>query len=130
MRPLAIAVFGLALAAPSAGCAASRSEGSIGVVLSRDAESKQVFVHDIPEPPPGKELVDEPPLLPGDELLMVDGSYVRDLSKEDLRKKLRGSPGSKIRLTLVRGGQILRIEVARTPLKEGLLRSKEERLAE
>jgi C-terminal processing protease CtpA/Prc len=124
------AVFGLALAVFAGGCAASQSEGSIGVVLSRDAESRSVFVHDIPEPPPGKEMDAEPPLLPGDELLMVDGSYVRDLSKEELRKKLRGSPGSKLRLTLVRGGQILRIEVARTPLKEGLIRPKEERMAE
>ncbi len=130
MRPVAACVLGLALAASAGGCAASKSEGSIGVVLSRDAETRSVYVHELPEPPPGKEPEAEPPLLPGDELLMVDGSYVRDLSKEELRKKLRGSPGSKLRLTLVRGGQILRIEVARTPLKEGLLRPKEERMVE
>jgi C-terminal processing protease CtpA/Prc len=113
-------------------CGGAPSEGSIGVVLARDPESRAVFVREIPEPAgPKGDLPDvEPPLLPGDELLMVEGLYVRDLPKDDLRKRLRGPPGSKVKLTVIRGGQVLRLEVVRTPLKAAIGRPREERIEE
>jgi len=109
-----------------AGCASSPSVGSIGVVLGRDTTTQAVFVREVPDAKGDA----DPVLLPGDELMMVDGYYVRQLSADELRRRLRGAPGSKVKLTVVRGGQILRVEVARTALKQSPLRPSEERLAE
>ena len=109
-----------------AGCASSPTVGSIGVVLGRDSTTQAVFVREVPEAKGDAVAA----LLPGDELMMVDGHYVRQLSAEELRRRLRGAPGSKVKLTVVRGGQILRVEVARTALKQSPLRPSEERLAE
>ena len=116
----------LALAALLVACVSSPTVGSIGVVLGRDAASRSVFVREVPETKGDV----EPILLPGDELLMVEGHYVRELSTEDLRRHLRGTPGTKVKLTVVRGGEILRVEVARTSMKQSPLRAAEERLVE
>lgn len=95
-----------------AGCGAAPVSGSIGAVLGRDEESHAVYVRDVPE------TNDDPDLLPGDELLMVDGIYVRELSVKELRKRLRGEPGTKVKVTLLRGANVVRVELTRTPLKE------------
>ena len=34
-------------------CASAEPVGSIGVVLGRDGESGEIFVREVPEPPPG-----------------------------------------------------------------------------
>lgn len=109
-----------------AGCVSSPTVGSIGVVLGRDPETRSVFVREVPEAKGDA----EPVLLPGDELMMVEGIYVRQLSTEELRRQLRGAPGSKVKLTVVRGGEIFRVEVPRTSLKQSPIRSSEERLEE
>jgi carboxyl-terminal processing protease len=109
------------------GCGVSEAPvGSIGAVLGRDPESRTVHVRDVPE----SALEPEEALLPGDELLMVEGLYVRELTTEELRKVLRGPPGSKVKLTVVRGEQILRLELRRKALRETPVRTKEERLSE
>ncbi len=109
-----------------AGCGGGSGVGSIGVMLERDAETRAVYVRDVPEVAGAA----EPLLFPGDELLMVEGVYVRELSKEELRRRLRGAPSTKVRLTLVRGAEVVRVEVPRVPLREALHRPERERLSE
>ena len=122
-RVLVPASMAVAVALCVVGCSAAPVSGSIGAVLGRDEESHAVHVRDVPE------TNDDPDLLPGDELLMVDGIYVRELSVKELRKRLRGEPGTKVRVTLLRGANVVRVELTRTPLKE-VVKKREEAVDE
>ena len=114
----------LALATGAAASCATAEQGSIGAVLGRETEGGSVFVREVAPTPAGQAVVD---LTPGDELLMIDGEYVRELGAAEVRERLRGPVGSKVRLTLVRGGDVVRLEVVRRELK-ATLAPKEERL--
>ncbi len=114
----AVRMVALACAASSA-CASSPDAGSIGAILGRDEESKAVYVRDVPE------AAGEVDLLAGDEIVMIDGVYVRDLPTQELRRRLRGEPGSRVKLTLLRGTAVVRVEIVRTPLKEVVGRPEE-----
>ncbi|MGK3999765.1 PDZ domain-containing protein [Sorangium sp. So ce1024] len=104
--------WGAALLLMAAGCSAS--VGSIGAVLGRDNESEALHVRDVP---PGL-AAERAGLLPGDEILMIDGVYVRDLTSTELRDRLRGPVGSAVELTIVRGGDVRRVRVVRGALRE------------
>jgi carboxyl-terminal processing protease len=104
-----LAPFMLALAA--GGCA-SAQVGSVGAVLGVDGESGSVFVRETRE----GLAADKAGLHPGDEVLMIDGVYARDLGAAAVREKLRGAPGSTVDLTIVRGEEVLRVKVTRAPL--------------
>ncbi|WP_437875700.1 PDZ domain-containing protein [Sorangium sp. So ce513] len=104
--------WGAALLLMAAGCSAS--VGSIGAVLGRDNESEALHVRDVP---PGL-AAERAGLLPGDEILMIDGVYVRDLTSTELRDRLRGPVGSAVELTVVRGGDVRRVRVVRGALRE------------
>ncbi|WP_437956439.1 PDZ domain-containing protein [Sorangium sp. So ce119] len=107
----------------AAGCSAS--VGSIGAVLGRDNESEALYVRDVP---PGL-AAERAGLIPGDEVLMIDGVYVRDLSSAEVRDRLRGDVGSAVELTVVRGRDVRRVRVVRGALKalEGI-KPREERI--
>lgn len=113
---LALGLCGLA-------CGGSAEVGSIGAILGREEESRAVYVRDVPDADT------ESPLLAGDEIVMVDGVYVRDLSTSELRKRLRGAPGSRVKLTVLRGSDVVRLEVVRTALKE-VVGAREEKVDE
>jgi carboxyl-terminal processing protease len=111
MRTAALVVLTL-----TAGCRSS-GVGSIGAVMARDAETQALVVRDAP-----KGLgAEEAGLKPGDEIVMVEGFLVRDLSTVELRALLRGEIGSKLRLTVVRAGQVRHVEVQRSELLENAL---------
>lgn len=116
MRGLALATLASILAAHLGGCGAGTIRGSIGAVLGRDPDSGAVYVRDVTERPGGK----EPEILPGDEIVMVEGVHVRDLTTKDLRRRLRGDSGTRVRLTVLRGPEVLRVELERTPLREAI----------
>jgi C-terminal processing protease CtpA/Prc len=105
---LAHALAALGMAA----CTASSSVGSIGALLGRDGETGAVHVRGVPE----GNAADKAGIEIGDEIVFVDGRDVRDLDVVELRKLLRGEPGSKVDLTLLRGGRVVRIRVERAPL--------------
>ncbi|UQA62364.1 PDZ domain-containing protein [Polyangium aurulentum] len=96
-------------------CSGEPRVGSIGAVLARDNESGALYVRDLSS---GLE-AERSELLPGDEILMVEGRYVRELETKELRALLRGDVGASVRLTIVRGGEVRRIKVARVALREG-----------
>lgn len=107
-----------------AGCSAS--VGSIGAVLGRDNESQALYVRETPR----GLAAERAGLVPGDEIVMIDGVYVRDLSAAEIRDRLRGAVGSTVELTVVRGGDVLHVRVPRSELRaqEGI-QPREERLA-
>ncbi|KYF83387.1 hypothetical protein BE20_26070 [Sorangium cellulosum] len=109
--PVASRSFGAALLLMAAGCAAG--VGSIGAVLGRDNESQALYVRDVPS----GLAAERAGLIPGDEILMIDGVYVRDLSSAEVRERLRGAVGSAVELTVVRGGDVRRVRVVRSELR-------------
>lgn len=86
--------------------------GSIGAILARDAESGRVLVEEAPQGLAASAAGIER----GDELIVVDGVQVTELSPDELRRKLRGEVGSEVKVTLARGDRILRVSLKRTPL--------------
>ena len=109
------ALLPLLLVVQALACAGEQRVGSIGAVLARDNESGALYVRDLSS---GVE-AERSELLPGDEILMVEGRYVRELETKELRVLLRGDVGSSVRLTIVRGSEVRRIKVARVALREG-----------
>lgn len=115
----------LALVFAASSCASG--PGSIGAVLGRDNETRALHVRGVP----GAGAAEAAGLAPGDEIVMIDGLYARDLSAEEVRKKLRGEAGTKVALTVVRGDRVRRVEVTRAPMRAAPAPApKEERIAE
>lgn len=128
IEPRALAPFALAIlvALTLAPACSGPSIGSVGAVLGVDTETGSVHVRETRE----GLAADEAGLLPGDEILMVDGVYVRDLGAAAVRDKLRGPVGSSVELTVVRGEEVLRVKLVRRPLAAAPAkpREKEERI--
>lgn len=95
------------------GCGAEKT-GSIGAHLSRDNETGSLYVRDVFPGLAGEKAG----LSPGDEIVMIDGYYVRELEASRVREMLRGPVGTGLRLTLVRGGMVLRVRLTRTELRD------------
>jgi C-terminal processing protease CtpA/Prc len=112
----------LPLAAVLTACAAG--PGSIGAVLGRDDESRALHVREVP---PGL-AADGAGLTPGDEIVMIDGVYARDLPVREVRRLLRGEVGTTVDLTVVRGREVRRVRVTRTALREPEVRPREQRI--
>lgn len=96
-----------------AACAGA-SEGSIGAVLARDPGRGTLVVREAPLGLPAARAG----LVEGDELLMIDGVYARDLDPAALRARLRGKVGTPVRLTVVRGQEVYDLVLVRAPLRE------------
>lgn len=94
-----------------AGCGGS-SGASIGAVMGRDNESRALYVREAPQGM-GAEKAG---LQPGDEIVMIEGRYVKDMDATAVRAKLRGDPGSAVQLTVVRGNEVLHVRVVRAAL--------------
>ncbi|MBK8253914.1 MAG: PDZ domain-containing protein [Polyangiaceae bacterium] len=101
--------------------------GSVGAVLGVSGETGSVVVREVRD---GR-AADKAGLQPGDEILMIDGVYTRDLGAAAVRQKLRGAPGTSVDLTVIRGEAVLRLTLVRTPLDTPLQTPppKEERIA-
>lgn len=115
----------IAVAASAAGCA--QGPGSVGAVLGRDNETRALHVREVA---PGLGAA-RAGLLPGDEIVMIDGLYVRDLRAADVRARLRGEAGTTVALTVLRGDEVRHVKVTRAPLRERKAPPpREERIAE
>jgi C-terminal processing protease CtpA/Prc len=107
-------------------CACSGStEGSIGAVLGRDSDTGALHVRETPAGMGAQRAG----LLPGDRIIMIDGTHVDNLAADRIRVLLRGDVGSKVKLTVVRGEEVLRLVVTRGELRAAQpLPPKEERI--
>jgi C-terminal processing protease CtpA/Prc len=98
---------------------ASSQPGTIGAALGQ-TEEHRLFVRGTPE---GQGAA-RAGIVPGDEILLLDGKSVRAMSPEDVRGAVRGDVGSTLVVTIVRGGQTMEVKIVRTPL---LAEKKEEK---
>lgn len=86
--------------------------GTIGAMLGQ-REDGRVFLREVPpDLAAGRAGLQE-----GDELLLIEGRDVRQMSEADIHQALGGPVGESVRLTLVRNGEILRVTLARTPAR-------------
>ena len=108
LRPLSI--LALALSACGGG-----DVGSVGAVFGRDHDTRALVVREAPE---GRAAA-RAGLQPGDQIVMIDGLYVKDLDAKTIRDKLRGDVGSSVNLTVVRNGEeVHHVRVVRRELGE------------
>lgn len=112
------------LALAAIGCGAS--VGSIGAVLGRDNDTHALYVREAPRGMAAAEAG----LQPGDEILMVDGFYVKDMSVKQLQALLRGEVGSTVELTVARSGAVRHVKLKRSLLRQHEVKPKEETLEE
>jgi C-terminal processing protease CtpA/Prc len=96
--------FGVALGA----CSADR--GTIGALLAQTPD-KQLILRDVPP----KLAAAQAGLRPGDEILLIDGRDVRELSERGVHQALAGNVGDPVKLTLLRDGHVVRVTLRRTP---------------
>lgn len=102
----------LGVGAVLGGCGGGTGVGSIGAVLGRDPDSGALHVRGVPE----GNAADKAGLVEGDQIVFVDGRDVRELEVPELRKVLRGEPGTHVELTVLREGRVHRMRVLRSEL--------------
>jgi C-terminal processing protease CtpA/Prc len=95
------------------GACATTTIGSVGAVLVHDRETRVLRVLETPD----GMAADQAGLEPGDEILMIEGHYVRDLGLKQVRAMLRGEVGSQVELTVDRRGEVRRLQVRRGALR-------------
>jgi predicted metalloprotease with PDZ domain len=93
------------------GCGPER--GTIGALLGQTSEQRLVLREVPPDLAAG-----QAGLLPGDELILIDGRDVRDLDERGVRRALGGDVGEAVKLTLLREGRVIRVTLRRTPAKK------------
>ena len=110
------------------GCSGSSTGvGSVGAVLGRDNDTHALYVREVP---PGLG-ADEAGLLPGDQVMMIEGRYVRDLSEKEIRAELRGDVGTPVLLTILRGNDVLHVKLTRSASRaREAPRPREQKIAE
>jgi C-terminal processing protease CtpA/Prc len=98
----------VALLLLTAGCGPER--GTIGALLGQGSDQRLVLRDVPPDLAAGKA-----GLKPGDELLLIDGRDVRELDERGVHQALAGNVGDQVKLTLLRGGRVIRVTLRRTP---------------
>ena len=97
----------LALAV-AVGCGPKR--GTIGAVLGQTPDG-ELTIHDVPE----GLAAEKAGLKVGDKILTINGKDVRAMDAEGVHKALSGEVGDKVKLTVVRGEEVIRVTLKRTP---------------
>lgn len=93
-----------------AGCGPEK--GTIGAVLAQRNDGR-LFVRDVPD----GLAADEAGLQPGDQILLIDGMDVRGMSSKAVHLSLSGDVGEKVKLTVVRKEEVIRVTLKRTKAK-------------
>jgi C-terminal processing protease CtpA/Prc len=105
-------IFALALSLGSLACSTTWT-GGIGAILGKNNDTGRLFVRDTPA---GMGAANGG-VLPGDEVIAIDGAAVKGLTREELHKALSGKVGTKVKLTLLRAGVTVECTVERGPYK-------------
>lgn len=92
-------------------CAAQR--GTIGAVLAQQPDGN-LYVRDAPD----ELAADKAGLRTGDQILLIDGMDVRGMSPDHVHQMLSGEVGAPVKLTVIRGEEVIRVTVKRTPAKK------------
>ena len=102
-----------ALALAFALFACSPQRGTIGAVVGQ-APDGRLFVR---ETPAGL-AAEKAGLRPDDEILLIDARDLRALTPQQVHELLGGDVGDPVKLTLVRGEEVLRVTLRRTPARK------------
>jgi carboxyl-terminal processing protease len=105
-----LALLGIVPLLPTA-CAGQK--GTIGAVLAQD-KNQHLFVREVPD----GLAADRAGLEVGDEILLIDGHDARAMSPAAVHDALSGEVGEPVKLTLIRGGNVVRVTVKRTPARK------------
>lgn len=96
----------------SFGCSSTTASGSVGVMLGHNKRTGALTVRDVPSGLAGYKAG----LRSGDRIKMIDGHLVDPLDPKRVRELLRGPVGSKVTLTVIRGSEVVHVEVTREAL--------------
>lgn len=96
-----------------AACASER--GTIGAQLGQKPDGR-LFVREVPT----GLAADQAGLKPGDEITLINGRDVRQLSDKQVHELLSGEVGDSVKLTVLRGEQVIRVTLKRTPAPRAL----------
>jgi carboxyl-terminal processing protease len=88
-------------------------QGSIGAILGKDNKDGRLFVREAPADMGAARAG----LRSGDEIVAIEGKPAREMSVEQVHQALHGDVGTKVTLTVVRGGVERTLSVERGPLK-------------
>jgi C-terminal processing protease CtpA/Prc len=101
----------LALAVSLFACAEQR--GTIGAVVGQ-AHDGRLYIR---ETPAGL-AAEKAGLQPDDEILLIDGRDVRALTARQVHQALSGDVGEPVKLTVIRGEEVIRVTLRRTPARK------------
>jgi C-terminal processing protease CtpA/Prc len=90
--------------------ACSGNRGTIGALLGQQQDGR-LFVREVP----AGLAAARAGLQANDEILLIDGRDVRDLSHKQIHAHLSGDVGQPVKLTVLRGEDVLRVTLKRTP---------------
>lgn len=99
----------MALVVQGSAACASGAPGSVGAVL-KPREGRLFVVEAPPDMAGGKA-----GLVPEDEIVAIDGREVREMSRDEIVKALRGKVGSHVILRIRRDGMTRDVNVERGP---------------
>lgn len=96
--------------------------GGLGIEVTYDADSKAIKIISPMYGTPAWRAG----LKAGDLIISVDGSSVQEMSYIEAVNRMRGEPGTKVKLTILRGEEVLEFEITReiikiTPVKYGFV---------
>lgn len=92
----------------SFGCAAEY--GTIGANLAQKTDGR-LFIREVP---PGLAAA-QAGLKPGDEITLINGRDTRAYNEKGIHSLLAGEVGDPVKLTVLRGNQVLHLTLRRTP---------------
>ncbi len=91
-------------------CACAAQHGTIGAVIAQEPDTGRLFLRDVP---PGLAAA-RAGLKSGDEILLIDGVDARAMDSKQIHGMLSGEVDDQVKLTVVRGDQVLRVTLKRT----------------
>jgi len=97
-----------------ASVACTPPRGTIGAVIAQDDASGRLFVREVPK----GLAADKAGIRPGDEILLIDGLDVRPMTPRQIHAALSGDVDATVKLTLVRGDDVIRVTLKRTEARK------------
>ena len=85
----------------------------IGIYMTKDIDTDYVLVLSPIEESPAEEVG----ILPGDLIIKVNGEDIKDMELDSVTTKIKGEPGTKVKIEILRGTETKEFEVERRNVK-------------